>query len=131
MAYLLDTSVFLRAVIAPERLNYRAQKLLRQQSEMFFLSAASSWEITIKYALGKLELPDVPARWILTSMRRLGAHPLDITHQHALEIGELPRHHQDPFDRVLIAQAQSEQLVLLTVDRIFQKYPVALILSGA
>lgn len=124
MAYLLDTSVFLNAVIAPERLNRRAQELLSHQAENFFLSSASSWEIAIKYALGKLRIPDTPARWVPASMRKLGVHPLDISHQHALFVADLPPVHHDPFDRVLVAQANKEQLVLLTSDRVFEKYRI-------
>jgi PIN domain nuclease of toxin-antitoxin system len=131
MAYLLDTSVFLSAVIAPDRLNRRAQQLLAEQSETLFLSAASSWEIGIKYALGRLRIPDAPARWVMASMRRLGAHPLDIAHRHALDVVELPQHHQDPFDRILIAQAKNEDLILLTTDRIFQKYPIEVVFCRA
>lgn len=131
MPYLLDTSVFLNAVIAPDRLNRRAQELLSRREAVLFLSAASSWEIAIKYAIGKLRMPDAPARWVPAAMRRLGAHPLDIAHRHALEVADLPSFHQDPFDRVLIVQAKSEDLVLLTADRIFQKYPVEVILCGS
>jgi len=131
MAYLLDTSVFLSAIIAPDRLNRHAQELLAQQSETLFLSGGSSWEIGIKYALGRLGLPDAPTRWVPASMRRLGVHPLDITHRHALAVAELPNHHQDPFDRILVAQAKSEGLILLTTDRVFQKYPIKVLLCGA
>lgn len=124
MAYLLDTSVFLNAIVAPERLNRRAQELLSQQAQTFFLSSASSWEIAIKYASGKLRIPDAPVQWVPAAMRRLGAHPLDISHQHALAVPDLPALHQDPFDRILIVQANAEELVLLTSDRIFEKYSV-------
>jgi PIN domain nuclease of toxin-antitoxin system len=131
MPYLLDTSVFLSAVIAPEHLGRRARQLLSEQSEVFFLSAASSWEISIKYSLGKLHLPELPARWVPAAMRRLGVRPLDIVHRHALSVGDLPAHHQDPFDRVLIAQAKAEELVVLTTDRVFQKYGVRVLHCGS
>jgi PIN domain nuclease of toxin-antitoxin system len=110
--------------MAPDRLSKRARALLADESTLLFLSAASSWEITIKYALGKLGTPDIPARWVPAALQRLGVHPLDITHRHTLAIAELPMHHQDPFDRLLIAQAKSEQLVLLTADRKLKQYPV-------
>lgn len=131
MPYLLDTSVFLNAVIAPERLNRRALALLSRQAEALFLSAASSWEIAIKYAVGKLRTPDVPTRWVPAAMRRLGAYPLDVAHRHALGVAELPFLHQDPFDRILVVQAKTESLVLLTADRIFEKYSVQVLRCGA
>jgi PIN domain nuclease of toxin-antitoxin system len=128
--YLLDTSVFLRAVISPDLLSRRAQQLLTDEPGTLFLSAASSWEIAIKYGLGKLDLPDVPGQWVPSCLRRLGVLPLDITHRQALEVVDLPLHHQDPFDRLLIAQARIEELTLLTADRIFQKYPVEVLLCA-
>ena len=131
MPYLLDTSVFLRALIAPERLNPSARRLLSDESDSLFLSAATSWEIVIKYALGKLVLPDTPATWVVSCMRQLGVQSLDITHSHSFELIGLPKHHQDPFDRILIAQARHENMALLTTDRIFQKYSVEVILCGA
>ncbi len=99
MKYLLDTGVFLWALAVPNKLNRRARELLSKEREGLFLSAASSWEISVKFGLGKLELP-------------------------ALGVGDLPLHHQDPFDRILIVQARMEEMVLLTADRIFEKYPV-------
>jgi PIN domain nuclease of toxin-antitoxin system len=131
MPYLLDTSVFLRALIAPERLNPGARRLLSDESHSLFLSAATSWEIVIKYALGKLVLPATPATWVVSCMRQLGVQSLDITHSHAFELIALPEHHEDPFDRILIAQARHENMALLTTDRIFQKYPVEVIPCGA
>jgi PIN domain nuclease of toxin-antitoxin system len=131
MPYLLDTGVFLSAVVEPERLSRRARELLADESGVLFLSAASSWEIAIKWAMGKLKMPDPPARWVPACLTRLRARPLDITHRHALEVADLPLHHLDPFDRLLIAQAKSEDLVLLTADQIFERYPVEVILCGA
>ena len=131
MKYLLDTNVFLCALAAPEKLNRRARELLSGEGQgELFLSAASSWEISIKHTLGRLELPESPAKYIPTWLQRWGLRALDITHLHALAVGELPSHHQDPFDRVLIAQAKLEQMVLLTADRIFGKYPVEVFWCG-
>ena len=131
MPYLLDTSVFLAAALAPDRLTPRAQRLLSSGSAPLFLSAASAWEIAIKYALGKLEIPDIPARWVSASLLKLDAHPLDITQRHALAVAALPYPHHDPFDRLLVAQAAMEGMTLLTTDRIFRKYPVDSLLCGA
>ena len=117
-------------MIAPQRLNRRAQERLSRREQVFFPSAASSWEIAIEYALGKLRVPDPPARWVPAAMLRLRAHPLGIVHRHALEVADVPSVHQDPFDRVLIEQAESEDLTLLTADRIFEKYPVQVFHCG-
>lgn len=130
MKYLLDTSVFLWALATPERLNRRARELLSNGREGLFLSAASSWEISIKHSLGRLALPEPPARFIPAWLRNWGLRGLDITHAHALAVGELPPFHQDPFDRVLIVQAKLEQMVLLTADRVFEKYPLEIFWCG-
>jgi PIN domain nuclease of toxin-antitoxin system len=124
MRYLLDTSVFLWAQESPERLNRNARSLLADEQEELFLSAASSWEISLKYAVRKLRLPEEPREYVASRMRRWGVSPLDITHAHALAVADLPLHHSDPFDRMLAAQAGLEQMTLLTTDRVFEKYPV-------
>ncbi|MGO9590850.1 MAG: type II toxin-antitoxin system VapC family toxin [Candidatus Acidiferrales bacterium] len=131
MKYLLDTSVFLWALAAPGKLNRRARSLLSNEREGLFLSAASSWEISLKFGLGKLELPEPPVKYVPKWMLNWGIRALDISHLHALAVGDLPAHHQDPFDRILIVQATTEDMVLLTADRMFEKYPVEMIWSGA
>ncbi|MGH9790289.1 MAG: type II toxin-antitoxin system VapC family toxin, partial [Candidatus Acidiferrales bacterium] len=122
-------SVFLQALAAPERLDRRARELLSHQRAGLFFSAASSWEISIKHALGRLQLSDPPAKYVPASLADWGIEGLEITHRHALA-GELALYHHDPFDRMLIVQAQFEQLVLLTTDRIFEKYPVKTLWCG-
>lgn len=130
MKYLLDTSVFLLALAAPERLNRRARDLLSSERAGLFLSAASSWEIGVKFALGKLDLPEPPARYVPTWMGRWGIQSLDISHSHALSAADLPPHHQDPFDRMLIAQVITEEMALATADRLFKRYAVKLFWCG-
>ena len=130
MKYLLDTSVFLWALAAPGKLNRRARNLLSNEREGLFLSAASSWEISLKFGLGKLELPEPPAKYVPKWMLNWGIRALDISHLHALAVGELPPHHQDPFDRILIVQATTEDMVLLTADRMFEKYSVKILWCG-
>lgn len=110
-----------------ERMSQPARALLRDPENQIFLSAASSWEIAIKYALGKLPLPLPPVEYVLSRMETSGTSPLPIQHSHALHAGSLPRHHADPFDRLLIAQAQLEQLRILTADRQFEAYEVDLL----
>ena len=130
MKYLLDTSMFLWALARPGKLNRRARVSCRMSVEGLFLSAASSWEISLKFRLGKLELPEPPAKYVPKWMLNWGIKRVGISHLHALAVGELPAHHQDPFDRILIVQAVTEEMVLLTADRMFQKYPVKTIWCG-
>ena len=124
MKYLLDTSVFIWMAGPSDRLNSKAQALLSDENEDLYLSAASSWEMTIKTALGKLDLPEDPERYVPKRLRDFGIKSLPITHQHAFATRELPHHHDDPFDRMLIAQARNEQMVLLTADKLLRRYPV-------
>jgi PIN domain nuclease of toxin-antitoxin system len=111
----------------PQRLSQQARALLQDPGNQIFLSAASSWEIAIKYALGKLPLPLPPVEYVPSRMETSGTSPLPIQHSHALHAGSLPLHHADPFDRLLIAQAQLEELEILTVDRQFEAYQVNLL----
>jgi PIN domain nuclease of toxin-antitoxin system len=128
--YLLDTNVFLWSNGAPEKLNKQAITVLSSGSAEVYLSAASSWEIAIKFALRSLRLPSPPSQFIPHAMRVMALRSLDITHFHSLAAGELPRHHRDPFDRILIAQARSETMVLLTADTAFRKYDVETVFCG-
>ena len=110
------------------RLSPQTRALLEDPENELFLSAASSWEIAIKYALGKLPLPLPPLEYVLGRMETSGTSPLPVQHSHALHAGSLPRHHADPFDRLLIAQAQLENLRILTADPQFEAYEVDLLL---
>ena len=130
MKYLLDTNVFLWSNGAPERLNKQATTVLSSGASEIYLSAASSWEIAIKFALRALRLPSPPSQFIPDALRILSIRSLEISHFHALTAGALPSHHRDPFDRMLVAQARSEDMVLLTADKIFAKYDVQTIFSG-
>ncbi|MGA8871649.1 MAG: type II toxin-antitoxin system VapC family toxin [Candidatus Acidiferrales bacterium] len=108
---------FFWALAIPSKLNRQARDLLSNKREGLFLSAASSWEISLKFELGKLELPEPPVKYIPKWMLNWGIRGLDISHLHALAVGDLPLRHQDPFDRILIVQAVTEGMVLLTADR--------------
>jgi len=124
MKYLVDTSVLIHSLIAQPKLNHWALKLLEDSSSELYLSAVSSWEITIKVGTGKLVLPEKPAEFVTRAMRFMSLQSLDITHIHALAVGALPDHHRDPFDRLLIAQARTERMTILTDDVVFQRYEV-------
>lgn len=130
MKYLLDTNVFLWSSGAPERLNRRATIVLSFESSEVYLSAASSWEIAIKFALRSLRLPSLPSQFVPDAMRILSIRSLEISHFHSLAAGALPPHHRDPFDRMLIAQACAEKMVLLTADEAFAKYDVETLFCG-
>jgi PIN domain nuclease of toxin-antitoxin system len=112
---------------APERLSEEARRLVVDQASQLFLSSASVWEIAVKHALGKLTLPVPPQRYVPSRLRRSRIQPLAIQHEHALRAGTLPRHHRDPFDRMLIAQAQVEKLVVLTADRQLEAYAIDIV----
>lgn len=124
MRALLDTQVWLWMVAAPERLSAPARALVVAPDNELLLSAASSWEIAIKYGLGKLRLPEAPGDFIPRLMTRTGITPLPVHHRHALHVATLPARHRDPFDRLLIAQAQIEKLPILTADKSFALYDV-------
>jgi PIN domain nuclease of toxin-antitoxin system len=108
----------------PERLSEPTRHLLRHPERDLFLSTASAWEIAIKVAAGKLRLPQPPAALVAKWMSEDRVAALPILLAHALRAGELPPHHRDPFDRLLIAQAQIEGLTLLTADRELAQYDV-------
>ena len=124
MKYLLDTSVLIHSIIAQTKLSAEALALLADPASDLYLSPVSSWEMVVKVGTGKLALPERPSQVVARATRLMSLESLDVTHAHALAVDELPRHHRDPFDRMLIAQACQEQMVLLTVDRIFAKYQV-------
>ena len=130
MKYLVDTGVLIHSLVSRPKLNDRALSLIADDSSELYLSAASSWEIAIKANTGKLVLPERPSQVVANAMRLMSLQALDITHLHALAVEDLPNVHPDPFDRMLIAQAKTEQMVLLTADRIFEKYKVELVFCG-
>jgi PIN domain nuclease of toxin-antitoxin system len=130
MKYLLDTSIWLWSVTTWERLNEKARDLLSSGQDELYLSAASSWEIAIKAALGKLRLPEPAATYVPARMATEGIRPLAITHAHALAVSDLPLHHSDPFDRLLVAQGRTEDMVILTADRAFELYDVQVFWCG-
>jgi PIN domain nuclease of toxin-antitoxin system len=130
MNYLLDTSIFLWSLGAEHKLNQKARDLLSSTAAELYLSAASSWEIAIKYTLGTLALPKPPSQFVPNALGALAIRSLEITHFHCFIAGELPPHHRDPFDRMLIAQARMENMTLLTADRTLFKYEVKIMFCG-
>lgn len=127
MRLLLDTQVWLWMVATPERLAPSARALVTAADNELLFSAASAWEIAIKHALGKLTTPEPPDVFVPRLMAQLGITPLPVLHRHALHVATLPPRHRDPFDRLLVAQAQLEELPILTADPAFGLYEVDLI----
>ena len=124
MRLLLDTQTFLWAAADPEQLRADARAAIEDSTNEVFVSAAVAWEISIKVALGKLTVPANPAVWLPARVRSLGFQVLDISAAHALAVGGLPNIHRDPFDRIMIAQAQVEGLTFMTRDPDNLKYPI-------
>lgn len=124
MRYLADTVVFLWMIFQPEKIAKGALEIIENGKNTIYLSAVSSWEIAIKFSLGKLEFRQDPKALLTEMMARMGVESLPITHQHALETARLPFHHKDPFDRLLIAQAGIEKLPVVTPDAVFKKYGI-------
>ncbi len=122
MRLLLDTHVLLWWLADDPALSKQARGLIANEPEVF-ASAASAWEIAIKQALGKLEAPED----LLTALEAGGIRRLPIDVEHAAVAGALPRHHDDPFDRMLVAQAQQEGLTLLTSDVRIARYAVTVL----
>lgn len=122
MKLLLDTQCWLWWFAQPERLNEDAIAHIADETNELWFSVASIWEIGIKVSIGKLPLPEPIDSYISTRMVQLGARYLEITAPHALRAAALPLHHRDPFDRMLIAQAQIEGMMLVSADPIFKEY---------
>ena len=122
MKYLLDTNALLYAFSAPSELSVRARRIVRGERDLS-VSVVSFWEIAIKQSIGKLKfnmtIPELEALCIERDIRILGLRSTAIE-----RIKGLPKIHGDPFDRLLIAQAQIEDLVIVTRDRMIPQYPV-------
>jgi PIN domain nuclease of toxin-antitoxin system len=129
MRVLLDTHVFLWLQTDRKRLEEHLPLLEDRRTERI-LSAASSWEIAIKYRLGRLPLPEPPARYVPSRMRAIGATALAVEHSHALAVADLEPLHGDPFDRLLVAQAKLLELPIVTADETVAGYPVQTLLVG-
>jgi PIN domain nuclease of toxin-antitoxin system len=122
MRLLLDTHIVLWSLADDPNLR-PAVRAAMEGAEALYVSAVSVWEIAVKRALGKLRAPDD----LPDVLARTGVRPLAISWAHGAAAGALPPHHADPFDRLLIAQAQGEGLRLVTEDRAFRRYDVDLL----
>ena len=120
MRLLLDTHVLLWSLTEPRRLSPRTRDALQDAGNEVFVSSVSGWEIAVKRALGKLKAPVN----LEAAVRKQEFIPLNLTFHHAEQAGALPQHHGDPFDRMLVAQAQAEGLILVTRDAHIQLYGI-------
>ncbi len=125
MRILLDTHTFLWWITDSPRLSERAREVLADGRNEILLSAASSWEIAIENALGRLEVPGGDVEVVIASeIVDQGFIALPIEHAHAWRVASLPPHHRDPFDRILVAQALVEGVPILTSDSALARYEV-------
>ena len=123
MRLLLDTHTFLYAILEPRKLTPRMRKLLTDPGIPRWVSVVSLWEIAVKVHIGKLSMP-TEKEFYERHLRQLRAQALPVEMRHSLAMFELPLHHKDPFDRLLIAQARAEDLTLATRDAAFAAYAV-------
>jgi PIN domain nuclease of toxin-antitoxin system len=130
MKYLLDTVVWLWSVGSVENIGAEGEAVLKDNDADIYLSTASSWEIAIKAKIGKSTLPEPPPSYIPKRLAEQNIQALTINQTHALKVYDLPLHHRDPFDRLIIAQALIEEMVVLTSDRDFEKYSVQVVWCG-
>lgn len=124
MRYLLDTQAFLLWDMESGKLPSSVFELLQAKSHTLFLSIASVWEIQIKLQIGKLRLGASLTTVIENQQQNNGIELLPIQLPHIAALDQLPPHHKDPFDRLLIAQARVEDLTLISGDPVFKQYPV-------
>jgi PIN domain nuclease of toxin-antitoxin system len=124
MRLLLDTHAFLWFITADPKLSTTAEQVIRDRANTPLLSIASVWEIAIKVNQGRLPLPQPLDRFIPQQLQINRVSILPIELQHTYEIARMPLHHRDPFDRLLISQAISEGIPLVSTDRAFDDYPV-------
>jgi len=121
---LLDTHTFLWWTNNSPQLSKNAREIIANPESELFLSAASGWEIAIKMQLGKLRVADDLERFIAEQLSLNQIVTLPITMHHALHVHNLPLHHRDPFDRMIITQSQLEKMPVLTANGIFARYNV-------
>lgn len=124
MRLLLDTHVFLWMTGQPDKLSKIASEHILDERNSLFLSLVSVWEIQIKLQFGKLRLTEALSKLVERQCEANEVQILPIALQHVYRLQGLPNYHRDPFDRLLIAQAQFEKMPIVSVDALFDRYPV-------
>jgi PIN domain nuclease of toxin-antitoxin system len=128
MRYLLDTSALLFWLEGSKRIGRAIRTELVDPENRVYVSSISAFEISVKASLKRLTLPDTPAKLLPPFFVRSGLTELPVSMQHSYGVYDLPPHHADPFDRLLISQALCEDMTLVTSDRLFTAYAVKLVL---
>lgn len=127
MSYLFDTHAWLWLLLAPERVGKKTRALVESGGHQFYLSIASAWEIAIKHAAGRLVLPEPPLEYIRSRTSDDAVNLLSVRLEHVCSAAALPRHHADPFDRLLVSQARAEGLAIISHDEAFSQYDVRVV----
>lgn len=127
--YLIDTHIWLWWNSGADQLGEDVRRVIACAGNDIAFSVASGWEIAIKHGLGKLTLPDDPVRYLPKRLASNRMRVLPVVLSHALGVARLPPHHRDPFDRLLVVQAQQEKLTIITADEALSAYDVDLLWS--
>jgi len=122
--FLIDTHCWLWLNLQPQRLTPPVIEVLMNSDNKIVFSVVSAWEISIKYALGKLQLPCEPSEYVPSRLTVNQMMVLPVQLSHTLRVATLPHHHGDPFDRLLVAIGQVEGLTLITADTKFEAYDI-------
>jgi PIN domain nuclease of toxin-antitoxin system len=127
MNLLLDTHAFLWWVTDDPQLSATVQSMIAEPNNTIYFSVISAWEIIIKYQSGKLKLPEPATTYISSRLTTNNFSTLPVEIAHVMGVASLPNYHRDPFDRLLIAQSQVQQIPIATVDNLICQYPVTVI----
>ena len=127
MKLLLDTCTFLWIVSGAPELSDRARALFADPENDAYLSTVSDWEMALKHAIGRLPMPEPPARFVPAQRTAHAIESLPLDEEAALHLDRLPALHQDPFDRMLVCQAIVHGLAIVTPDRLIAQYPVRIV----
>lgn len=127
MKYLLDTHIFIWYIDNDPKLSFSWKEIIRDPNNDLFLSVVSIWEATIKYHQGKLSLPNNPEIYLPENRIKHDIESLPVYESSVKVLSTLPECHRDPFDRMLISQSIDQGLTMITVDKMFQQYPVSLL----
>lgn len=127
MDFILDTCTFLWIITNADELTDTIKTQFQNRENTYYLSAASSWEIGIKYSIGKLPLPQSPEQYIPVQREKHGIQTLPISEEASLNISKLPPIHKDPFDRILICQSIVTGYPIVTPDPLIRQYPVKIV----
>ncbi|MBA3610415.1 MAG: type II toxin-antitoxin system VapC family toxin [Rubrobacter sp.] len=124
MRVLLDTHAFLWWISGSPKLSEAARETIADERNDLLFSVVSGWEISIKVGVGKLDLPETPRDFVTGQVLLNDLRVLTVSLDHALRVYDLPNHHRDPFDRLIVAQALSEGVPVLTADPLVARYSV-------